>query len=203
MNADATGPSSTILGSTRLSAGERREQVLDAAAAVFGERGYAAGTTDEIARAAGISQAYVVRMFGSKENLYLEVSRRAALQVAETFERVARGFDGNESSETRQTLLGLAYADLIADRDVLLTLQHLFTLGSDPVLGPAARECFMAAYHVVRDVAGLSAEDAMSFFARGMLINVLMGLQLPERAGQDPAVGELVACTFPPAAPPA
>ena len=186
----------------RLAADARREQVLEAAGRVFGERGYSAGTTDEVARAAGISQAYVVRMFGSKENLYLEVTRRAADRIAQTFRDVAARFDGTETPLTKQRYLGQAYGELIADRSMLLTLQHLFTLGNDPVLGPVARDCFMLAYHVVRDEAGLSAEDTATFFARGMLINVLMGLELPQHAADDVAADELINCTFPPKGPP-
>lgn len=186
----------------RLGADERREQVLEAAGRVFGERGYASGTTDEVARAAGISQAYVVRMFGSKENLYLEVTRRAADRIAQTFRDVAARFDGTETPMTKQRYLGQAYGELIADRSMLLTLQHLFTLGNDPVLGPVARDCFMTTYHVVRDEAGLSAEETSAFFARGMLINVLMGLELPQRSVDDAAIAELVECTFPPTGPP-
>ena len=70
---------------SRLSSDDRREQILDAATAVFGERGYVGGTTDAIARAAGISQAYVVRMFGSKEDLFAEVCARAGQRVADAF----------------------------------------------------------------------------------------------------------------------
>jgi hypothetical protein len=71
-------------------------------------------------------------------------------------------------------------------------------MGHDPVLGPVARECFLMTYRVVREEAGLSAEDASSFFGRGMLINVLITLQLPQRESSNAAVEELVACTFPP-----
>lgn len=180
-----------------MSSDARREQVLDAALVVFGEKGYAGGTTDEIARRAGISQAYVVRMFGSKETLYVEVSRRATAQVAAAFREAIARLDGSEPPEIRQRELGQAYANLIADRNVLLTLQHLFSQGHDPVLGPVARECFMTAYDIVRNEAGFTAEETSAFFARGMLINVLMGLELPERAEGNPAVAELVECTFP------
>src|SRR5690348_7366167 len=58
-------------GGRRLSSEERRRQILRAALAVFGARGYEGATTDEVARAAGVSQPYVVRLFGSKENLFL------------------------------------------------------------------------------------------------------------------------------------
>ena len=39
----------------RLPAAERREQMLNAASIVFGERGYAGTTTDAVAKAAGVS----------------------------------------------------------------------------------------------------------------------------------------------------
>ncbi len=55
----------------RLTSDQRRESILEAATVVFGERGYHGATTDAIASAAGISQAYVVRMFGSKEELFI------------------------------------------------------------------------------------------------------------------------------------
>jgi TetR/AcrR family transcriptional regulator len=139
-----------------------------------------------------------VRMFGSKETLYLEVTRRAADRVAQGFRDAIATFDGREDALGKQRILGQAYAELIADRTVLMTLQHLFSMGHDPVIGPVARECFLMTYRVVRDEAGLSPEDASSFFGRGMLINVLMTLQLPQLATGDPAVDELIACTFPP-----
>ena len=41
----------------RLPAAERREQMLNAASIVFGERGYTGATTDAVAKAAGVSQA--------------------------------------------------------------------------------------------------------------------------------------------------
>ena len=46
--------SSMALTSDRIPATERREQILEAAAGVFGEQGYAGATTDRIARQAGI-----------------------------------------------------------------------------------------------------------------------------------------------------
>src|SRR5690606_34498401 len=69
----------------RMRAEDRRELVLTAATAVFGERGYVGATTDAVARAAGVSQPYVVRMFGSKEALFLAVLGRALDRLLETF----------------------------------------------------------------------------------------------------------------------
>ena len=69
---------------------ERREQILAAARRVFGEGGYAA-STDEVARAAGVSQPYVVRLFGSKRELFLETYRQASEQVLATLGSVPAG----------------------------------------------------------------------------------------------------------------
>ena len=51
---------------TRLTAGERQDQLLAAAVTAFSERGYAGTTTDQVARLAGVSQPYVIRLFGTK-----------------------------------------------------------------------------------------------------------------------------------------
>ncbi|MGZ4376042.1 MAG: TetR family transcriptional regulator, partial [Gaiellaceae bacterium] len=47
----------------RRSAEERREQILEAALAEFAAHGFEGGSTEAIARAVGISQPYVFRLF--------------------------------------------------------------------------------------------------------------------------------------------
>ncbi len=49
---------------------DRRRHLLDAAAVVFMEKGYAAATVDAIAAAAGMSKKTVYRVFGSKLALF-------------------------------------------------------------------------------------------------------------------------------------
>ncbi|WP_062314875.1 TetR/AcrR family transcriptional regulator [Demequina rhizosphaerae] len=179
----------------RLTSDDRREQILAAATVVFGDRGYAGGTTDAIAKQAGISQAYVVRMFGSKENLFLEVSRRATGRLRDAFRGIIAGFTGEEGNLERQVLLGRAYGELVADRGTLLTLLHLFGLGQDPVFGPEARESFLDVYRIVRDEAGFSAEEATQFFARGMLNTILLALRMPD-VKDDPRAFELLSSSM-------
>jgi len=70
----------------RLTAEERRQDVLLAACRVFGERSYRGSTTAEIARASGISEPILYRHFGSKRDLYLaclDESWRRLREVAE------------------------------------------------------------------------------------------------------------------------
>src|SRR4051794_34137527 len=179
----------------RIPAGERREQILAAASLVFGERGYFGATTDQIARAAGISQPYVVRMFGSKESLFVEVLTRAldTLMVAFTGALAEWRTDGSPEGEIARRL-GTTYANLIEDRGLLLSLMQAFSMGHDPVIGEGARNGFMEIYRLLRDEAGFSPEEARAFLAEGMLLNTLLGLRLPDRFGLDPAATELLEC---------
>ncbi|GAA1442498.1 TetR/AcrR family transcriptional regulator [Leifsonia poae] len=183
--------------SDRIPSGERREQILAAASLVFGERGYFGATTDQIAKAAGISQPYVVRMFGSKENLFVEVLARALDKLLVTFNATIDGWkaDGSPADQIGR-LLGTAYVNLIEDRGILLSLMQAFSMGHDPVIGAQARKGFIAIYTLLRDDAGFEPERVRTFLAEGMLLNTLLGLRLPEEYGLDEAATELLECTF-------
>jgi AcrR family transcriptional regulator len=63
----------------RLEPDARREQILDAAIRLFGERPYAAVSTADIAGAAGVARGLLNHYFGTKRDLYLAVVRRMVL----------------------------------------------------------------------------------------------------------------------------
>jgi len=50
--------------------GERREQIIDAAMAVFSERGYAEATNKDIARLAGVTPPLIYHYFRTKRDLF-------------------------------------------------------------------------------------------------------------------------------------
>lgn len=54
----------------RLTARDRRQQILEVAFGLFARKGYDGATTREIAEEAGINEALLFRHFSSKENLY-------------------------------------------------------------------------------------------------------------------------------------
>ncbi len=180
----------------RLTSEERRESILEAATEVFGERGYHGATTDAIATAAGISQAYVVRMFGSKEELFIAAGGRAVTRIIESFERAIAQFTPDTPLLERKRALSFAYNDLVTDRGMLLTLMHFYELGHDPVLGPLAREFYLKVYRMVREDAGFPTEDAIAFFAHGMLINVMLALGIPSVAEHDATALEMLTCSI-------
>jgi Transcriptional regulator len=59
----------------RISSDERRALILEAARGVFSRFGYEGARTQEIARAAGVSEALIYRHFSSKEVLHTAVLR--------------------------------------------------------------------------------------------------------------------------------
>lgn len=178
--------------SDRIPAAERREQILGAATQVFGEYGYHGATTDRIARLAGISQPYVLRLFGTKEQLFIDVLERTCARIEEVLDQAIADDSSGMELDPR---IGAAYVDLVkTDRGLLLSLMQGFILGPDPAIGPVARRAFMRIYGRMRTV--MPDEDAMRFMAQGMLINTMLASNLVEDLDDDDKIGELLACTF-------
>lgn len=180
----------------RLSAHKRRSSILDAATSQFAERGYAGASTHQIAAAAGISQAYVVQTFGSKQQLFIDVVERVVDDIIAQFAIANDKLPHDCDPEQRVEALGEAFTELVSDNDKLMSMLHAFILGYDPSIGPAGRRAFLKVYRFIRERAGLPAEDAMNFLARGMLISVLLGLRLPQHLGDDAAGDELMTEAF-------
>ena len=72
----------------RLSRGQQREQrtteLLEAAWAMFCEKGYEAVTIENVAAYAGYSRMPIYSLFGDKQNLYFELWRKAVSAISET-----------------------------------------------------------------------------------------------------------------------
>ncbi|TDN87485.1 TetR/AcrR family transcriptional regulator [Microbacterium sp. BK668] len=177
-----------------MSSEERREQIIQAAIAVFGARGYEGTTTDDVARTAGVSQPYVVRLFGSKESLFLAAMQESLDELMRVF-REALEEEGSDRPVSKR--IGQAYVDLLTVRGLHQTLSHAWLLGGHPVIGPAARRGFAAVWRFFREEAGLDAEEARMFLAEGMLINVMIGMRLVDDYGSDPSITELFRTCFP------
>ncbi|WP_022877338.1 TetR/AcrR family transcriptional regulator [Microbacterium sp. B19] len=176
----------------RMSSEERREQILAAALAVFGAKGYVGTTTDDVARAAGVSQPYVVRLFGTKENLFVAALDDALGRLLQAFGEAAVGAAPDDLAER----VGHAYIELLQVRGLHQTLSHAFLLGAHPVIGPRARDGFARVWEFLRE-AGFDVATAQAFLAQGMMINSLFGLRLADDYDTDPRVHELFDACFP------
>ena len=67
---------------SRLPRAERELQVLDAANALFAERGYRDVTMDAVAAAVGVTKPLLYAYFGNKEQLYLACTSRTGEELA-------------------------------------------------------------------------------------------------------------------------
>ena len=156
---------------TRLTAEERSEQLIAAAVTAFSTGGYAGTTTDQVARLAGVSQPYVIRLFGTKQALFIATVEHASARIEAQFRAAAAVQPDLES-------LGQAYDEILAQRELVTVLLHGFTAGSDPAIGPVVRGCFGRIYTAVREITRVSADEAREFMAMGMLLSVLDALQV-------------------------
>jgi TetR/AcrR family transcriptional regulator len=179
---------------TRMRSEDRRELVLAAAARVFGDRGYVGATTDAVAKAAAVSQPYVVRMFGTKAGLFLAVLDRSLERLITEFRREIR--EQGTSSPDLQMCIGRRYVELLADRGLLLSLMQAFMLGADPEIGPVARAGWMRVYRLLRDEGRFTPEQAVDFLQGGMLLNTLVGLRMGADF-DDPDVAEMITAAMP------
>lgn len=158
----------------RQTAEVRREAVLAVAMREFADKGLHGASTDEIATAAGISQPYLFRLFGTKKGLYLETARRG---MEEVYGRMAGAADGLLGRERLQAM-GEAYRELLLeDRTLLKLMMQCFVSADDPEI----REVVRATWRELVDLAEASDESrevVAHFFGTGMLLNVMMAMGL-------------------------
>jgi len=160
----------------RKSAEERREAVLEAALDEFAVRGLEGASTEAIAAAAGISQPYVFRLFGTKKELFKAVVSRCFRQTLELFQRAAEGKRGQAALEA----MGDAYVnELLPDRTRLRAQMQAYAACEDDEVREVVRNGYGDLVAYAERVSGLPPEAIGRFFATGMLLNVIasMGLQ--------------------------
>ena len=165
-----------VIPAERKSADERRDEILDAAMVEFAERGLHGGSTEEIAKRAGISQPYVFRLFGSKKELFKASTARCLRETLETFQRAAEGKRGEEALKA----MGAAYEELLVDRTRLRAQMQAYAACDDPDIREVVRNGYGDIVAYVERVSGLPAEEVTRFFATGMLMNVMASMDLWE-----------------------
>jgi AcrR family transcriptional regulator len=172
---------------TRKTAEERREAVLDAALAEFASRGLDGASTEAIAAGAGISQPYVFRLFGTKKELFKAVIARCFRQTLELFQRAAEGKRGEPALKA----MGTAYTDqLLPDRTRLQAQMQAYAACDDPEVREVVRNGFGDLVAYAERVSGQPAEEITRFFAIGMLLNVIAAMDV--HAGEEPWADRLL-----------
>jgi AcrR family transcriptional regulator len=162
---------------SRSSSDERREQVIAAAVKEFAAHGFHATSTASIAKRAGISQPYIYALFPNKHELFLAAHGHVIEHIRRAFTDAARG---EATAEERLLAMGHAYMELLSNRDEILFQMQAHAAAGDPALREPVRGEFVRLVEDVRRLSGASEEQVASFFAKGMLLNVVAALELPE-----------------------
>jgi AcrR family transcriptional regulator len=161
---------------TRQTAEERRSAVLDAATKEFAAKGYHGASTDDIARAAGISQPYLFRLFGTKKDLYLATVQRSTDELYALFAGAAEGKRGKEALYA----MAEAYQRVMQDRTRVMLALTAWSTGDDPDVRRVSRAGWRDLVDLVERSSGVSPEDVSRFFASGMLITILTAIGMDD-----------------------
>lgn len=160
---------------TRQTAEERREAVLAAALEAFARGGLHGTSTEEIAAAAGISQPYLFRLFGTKKRLFLATVERCMADTLELFRRAAGELRGQAALDA----MGEAYVAMVTtDRTRLLAQMEAYAACDDPDVRDAMRSGFGKLHLFVETVSGQGPAAVAEWFAHGMLLNVAAAMDL-------------------------
>jgi AcrR family transcriptional regulator len=100
---------------TRLPRAERERQALDAARALFAQRGFAAVTMDDVAAAVGVTKPLLYAYFGNKDRLYLSCMAPAGEALVRTVVDAVGAADG--PAEALRQGLHAFFAFVDSDRD--------------------------------------------------------------------------------------
>jgi len=120
----------------RLTAEQRRQQLVAVALELFAQRGYRSTTMDDIAEAAGVTKPLVYQHFSSKRALYLELVNSIAQELLLA---VRRGVEEAEGPRQQVELGFAAYFRLVVNREAEFRLLYGRDHADDKELGRALR----------------------------------------------------------------
>ena len=152
--------------------------MLRAAMKVVGPRGLYGTPTMDVAAAAGISQAYLFRLFPTKTELFVAVLERSFQRIHDTLAEAAA--KARAEGRLVRDAMAEAYTNLLQDPEVLLTQLQGQAAASEPVVRDELRHGFRMLYEMVKREWDASPQEMQAFFAHGMLCNVIAAMQIAD-----------------------
>jgi AcrR family transcriptional regulator len=156
---------------------ERRVEIIHAALVKFGDRGYYGTTTASIAAAAGLSQAYLYKIWPSKEALFIAVLdevkirlREAIMDTVDGLEAAGRPYSAGEVLRARSLRPGI-------DRNAAMVLVHATAAAAVPALRQAVADCYFDQVDFLRKQVGATDDEIQRYLAIGQLVNSVNALE--------------------------
>ncbi len=162
---------------TLSTADDRREAVIASAIAVFSRSGYLGTPIAAVAADADISPAYVFKLFPGKESLFVAALDRCFELVEQALDRGTRTVAGGTPDEILDAM-GLAYAELIADRSLLMLQVHAQSASDVPEIRDALRRGLARVTRFATARSGADEAAVQRFIAYGQLCHLVVTLDL-------------------------
>jgi AcrR family transcriptional regulator len=162
-----------------MTAEERRVQLVEAAVEEFAQAGLAGASTEAIAKRAGISHAYLFRLFPTKRALFAATVDHSFDHVLQTFQEA---YAARDPEEPVLRVLGHAYIALLEDRSRLLFQLHAYAACGDDDIRAHVRERYLAVFDWVLEVSGHEQDDVRVFLSTGLLLAVGAAIDAPDLA---------------------
>ncbi|MFN2291775.1 MAG: TetR/AcrR family transcriptional regulator [Anaerolineae bacterium] len=173
-----------------LATDETRARLLEAAAQLFAERGYARTTTRDLAAAAGVNEVTLFRHFGSKKNLFAAAVEHYASPSLDAALEMRPGADYRRNL----MVMGRQVLDLLLERRDLMRLmlceaEHFPEVGEALAQNPRRLRRALASYlqfemerGEVRQLHPEAAAQAFwgMFFAYSVSLGLLVEQMSPE-----------------------
>ena len=117
----------------------RRQSIVESALIVFARQGYASTPVAAVAAHVGISQAYVFKLYPTKEMLFVaaieQCYERIEVTLAESADKA-----GTDSPDDVLSAMGEGYARLIVERHILMIQVHAQAAADIPAIRDAVRK---------------------------------------------------------------
>jgi AcrR family transcriptional regulator len=165
---------------TRVPSAQTREALVEAAVHEFAHGGLHGTPVERIAKAAGVHQPYVFRLFATKRDLFLAAVERCFANTSQLFERAAADFQAGRLPDCEDVLdaIGQAYHEMLFSdqRDWLMMQHQAYAACDDEVVRARVRELFAENLACVQRLAPVEAQRFDDFVAFGMWLNVAAAL---------------------------
>lgn len=173
---------------TRRTAEERRGEIIAAAIVEFATFGYHGGSTERIAAAAGISQPYVLRLFGTKKTIFLAAFEQVCANIVATWVQANDRLDRADRAQPptpgeRLYAMGESFLGLVEDVVDLRLVLQAFSSAEDDEIREAAHTGIKEMFDWVWRTTGAGIDAVRQHFAYGMMLMVAASI----RAGDDVA----------------
>jgi len=161
----------------RSTADAQRARIIERAVDVFADAGYHATPVTAVATAAGVSPAYVFRLFPGKLALFIAAVEQCYARVISTMTESGKAA-GDATPDEILEAMTLAYVDLIRDRDLIRLQVHAQSACDVPEIRATVQRGLRDLVTAVTLISGADSPSVQRFMAYGQLCHLIVQAEL-------------------------